>query len=284
MTNGSRTIPAILLTCQSLCSQCSKGLILAGRVRGGRWASVLPRPGMVSSLPCEGLQWESEVGAVCRAPSADNGQQFAAADRNGTRAVAVTLCRRGKWERVGTKENLREMFGSVGKRFSEAARKTEGIAGDVWQHLKTGPSITDAAMGRIAQVSKVISEGGYDKIFQQTFECLPDEKLKKAYACYLSTSHGPIMGVLYVSTAKLAFCSDSPVAYVTEDNKTESAIYKIVVPVPHLRSVTPTASQQNPAERYIQVVSVDNHDFWFMGFVNYDSAVKCLQDAARGGA
>ncbi|KAM3364685.1 hypothetical protein ACQJBY_014818 [Aegilops geniculata] len=183
-----------------------------------------------------------------------------------------------------TKENLREMFGSVGKRFSEAARKTEGIAGDVWQHLKTGPSITDAAMGRIAQISKVISEGGYDKIFQQTFECLPDEKLKKAYACYLSTSHGPIMGVLYVSTAKLAFCSDSPVAYVTEDNKTESAIYKIVVPVPHLRSVTPTASQQNPAERYIQVVSVDNHDFWFMGFVNYDSAVKCLQEAAPGGA
>uniref|UniRef100_A0A453B289 GRAM domain-containing protein n=1 Tax=Aegilops tauschii subsp. strangulata TaxID=200361 RepID=A0A453B289_AEGTS len=93
--------------------------------------------------------------------------------------------------------------------------------------VKTGPSITDAAMGRIAQISKVISEGGYDKIFQQTFECLPDEKLKKAYACYLSTSHGPIMGVLYVSTAKLAFCSDSPVAYVTEDNQTASAIYKV---------------------------------------------------------
>lgn len=181
-----------------------------------------------------------------------------------------------------TRENLREMFGMVGKRFSEAARKTEGIAGDVWQHLKTGPSITDAAMGRIAQISKVISEGGYDKIFQQTFVCLPDEKLKKAYACYLSTSHGPIMGVLYVSTAKLAFCSDSPVAYVTEDHKTQSSIYKVVVPLPQLRSVTPTASQQNPSERYIQVVSVDNHEFWFMGFVNYDGAVKNLQDVARG--
>jgi hypothetical protein len=98
----------------------------------------------------------------------------------------------------------------------------------VWTSVvKTGPSITDAAMGRIAQISKVISEGGYDKIFQQNFECLPDEKLKKTYACYLSTSHGPIMGVLYVSTAKLAFCSDSPVAYVTEDNKTASTIYKV---------------------------------------------------------
>ncbi|KAL5198160.1 hypothetical protein ABZP36_001672 [Zizania latifolia] len=180
------------------------------------------------------------------------------------------------------RENLREMFDEVGKKFGEAARKTEGIAGDVWQHLKTGPSIADTAMGRIAQISKVIAEGGYDKVFHQTFECLADEKLKKAYACYLSTSHGPIMGVLYLSTEKVAFCSDSPVAYVTEDNKTQSSIYKVVVPVRQLRSVTPTASQQNPAERYIQVVSVDNHEFWFMGFVNYDGAVKSLQEAVRG--
>ncbi|CAN6168857.1 unnamed protein product [Urochloa humidicola] len=178
--------------------------------------------------------------------------------------------------------NLKEMFGMVGKKFNEAARKTEGIAGDVWQHLKTGSSITDTAMGRIAQISKVISEGGYDKIFQQTFECLPDEKLKKAYVCYLSTSHGPIMGILYLSTVKVAFGSDSPVKYVTEDNKTESSFYKVVLPLPHLRSVNPTASQQNPAERYIQVVTADNHEFWFMGFVNYDSAVKNLQEAVRG--
>jgi hypothetical protein len=82
-------------------------------------------------------------------------------------------------------------------------------------------------MGRIAQISKVISEGGYDKIFQQTFECSPDEKLNKAYVCYLSTSHGPIMGVLYLSTVKIAFGSDSPVKYVTEDNKTESSFYKV---------------------------------------------------------
>uniref|UniRef100_J3MN26 GRAM domain-containing protein n=1 Tax=Oryza brachyantha TaxID=4533 RepID=J3MN26_ORYBR len=185
---------------------------------------------------------------------------------------------------AGARENLREKLDEVGKRFGDAARKTEGIVGDIWQHLKTGPSIADTAMGRIAQISKVIAEGGYDKVFHQTFECLPDEKLKKAYACYLSTSHGPIMGVLYISTAKLAFCSDSPVAYVTEDNMTQSSIYKVVVPVAQLRSVTPTASQQNPAERYIQVVSVDNHEFWFMGFVNYDGAVKSLQETVHGAA
>jgi hypothetical protein len=38
---------------------------------------------------------------------------------------------------AGATENLRDMFGQAGKRLSEAARKTEGIAGDVWQHCES---------------------------------------------------------------------------------------------------------------------------------------------------
>ena len=33
--------------------------------------------------------------------------------------------------------------------------------------------------------------------------------------------------------------------------------------------------------KYIQVVSVDNHEFWSMDFVYYDSAVKNLQEALQ---
>ena len=92
--------------------------------------------------------------------------------------------------------------------------------------VKTGPSIADAAMGRIAQGTKVLAEGGYEKIFQQTFDTLPEEKLKKSYVCYLSTSAGPVMGILYVSTSKLAFCSDNPLSYKVGE-KTEWSYYKV---------------------------------------------------------
>ncbi|KAJ8479422.1 hypothetical protein OPV22_023149 [Ensete ventricosum] len=78
---------------------------------------------------------------------------------------------------------------------------------------------------RISQITQVTSEGGYDKIFRQTFETFPDEKLKKSYACYLSTSAGPVMGVLYLSTAKLAFCSDNPQSYKVGD-QTQCTYYK----------------------------------------------------------
>jgi hypothetical protein len=93
--------------------------------------------------------------------------------------------------------------------------------------VKTGPSITDAAMTRVSQTTKVIAEGGYEKIFHQTFDVAPGEKLKKPYACYLSTSAGPVMGVLYLSTVKLAFCSDNPLSYMVGD-KTEWSYYKLI--------------------------------------------------------
>lgn len=97
--------------------------------------------------------------------------------------------------------------------------------------VKTGPSFTDAALGRIAQGTKVLAEGGYEKIFRQTFETVPEEQLQDSFACYLSTSAGPVMGVLYVSTAKLAFCSDSPLSYKVGD-KTEWSYYKVCFDLP----------------------------------------------------
>lgn len=56
----------------------------------------------------------------------------------------------------------------------------------------------------------------------------------------------------------------------------------MVLPVDQLKAVNPSISKINPAEKYIQVISVDNHEFWFMGFVNYDNAVKSLQGALLG--
>ncbi|XP_077249885.1 GEM-like protein 1 [Tasmannia lanceolata] len=177
-----------------------------------------------------------------------------------------------------TMDTVRNVLGKWRKRIGETTKKAEDLATNTWQHLKTGPSLADAAMGRIAQGTKVLAEGGYEKIFRQTFETLPEEQLRKSYACYLSTSAGPVMGILYLSTAKLAFCSDNPLSYKVGDQN-EWSYYKVVIPLHQLQAVNPSTSKVNPAEKYIQVVSIDNHEFWFMGFVNYDSAVKHLEES-----
>ncbi|XP_052188341.1 GEM-like protein 1 [Diospyros lotus] len=173
-------------------------------------------------------------------------------------------------------DSVKDALGKLGKKAAEATKKAEDLAGGMWQHLKTGPSFTDAAFGRIAQGTKVLAEGGYEKVFLQTFETLPEEKLLKPYACYLSTSAGPVMGILYISTAKLGFCSDNPLSYKVGD-QTQWSYYKVVIPLHQLKAVNPSTSKVNPAEKYIQIISIDNHEFWFMGFVNYENAVKYLK-------
>ncbi|KAL7104326.1 hypothetical protein ACP275_08G237300 [Erythranthe tilingii] len=177
--------------------------------------------------------------------------------------------------------SMKDVLGRWGKKVGEATKKAEDLAGNTWQHLKTNPSLADAALGRIAHGTKVLAEGGYERIFRQTFETVPEEQLKNSYACYLSTSAGPVIGVLYVSTAKLAFSSDNPLSSYEAGDKTDWSYYKVIIPLHQLKAVNPSTNRTNSAEKYIQVISIDNHEFWYMGFLNYDGAAKCLDELVQ---
>ena len=56
---------------------------------------------------------------------------------------------------------------------------------------------------------------------------------------------------------------------------------QVVIPLHQLKTVNPSSSRANSAEKYIQVISLDNHEFWFMGFLNYEGAANCLQEASQ---
>ncbi|CAD5196000.1 unnamed protein product [Musa acuminata subsp. malaccensis] len=102
-----------------------------------------------------------------------------------------------------------------------------------------------------------------------------------AYACYLSTSAGPVIGTLYLSTARIAFCSDNPLCRNISNGQQEWAYYKVVVPLDQLRAVNPSANPRNPSDKYIQIVTMGNHEFWFMGFISYEKALKNLREALQ---
>lgn len=179
-------------------------------------------------------------------------------------------------------------------------KKAEDLTGNVWNHLQTGPNVAETAWGRLTVGTKAISEGGLEKVFRQTFEVSPNEQLLKTYACYLSTSTGPVAGTLYISSERLAFCSDRPLSASHATPNTNNATagsnatatgghhqqswcyYKVVVPVTKLQAVNPSENtQKRPPEKYVQVQTVDGHDFWFMGFVHYDKGVKNLQETLQ---
>lgn len=48
-----------------------------------------------------------------------------------------------------------------------------------------------------------------------------------------------------------------------------------------LGGVNPSANRLKPSEKYIQIVTRDGHEFWFMGFLSYDKALKNLTEALQ---
>lgn len=52
-----------------------------------------------------------------------------------------------------------------------------------------------------------------------------------------------------------------------------------MIPLPNIGTVNPVVMKDSPAEKYIQIVTVDGHDFWFMGFVSFEKASHNLLDS-----
>lgn len=97
----------------------------------------------------------------------------------------------------------------------------------LWIAVRTSPSVTSAAWGKMNLAAKAMSGGGFESLYKQNFAIYPSENLRKTFACYLSTSAGAVAGTLYLSNLNLAFCSDSPVSFTSPSGQETSGYYKV---------------------------------------------------------
>ncbi|XP_052196586.1 GEM-like protein 5 [Diospyros lotus] len=158
-------------------------------------------------------------------------------------------------------------------------QKAKGTARDIWHNLKLGPSVSGAAWDKVNLTAKAITGGGFESLFKQTFATFPNEKLKKTFACYLSTTTGPVAGTIYLSNVHVAFCSDQPLSFTGPSGQETWSYYKVMVPLGKIVTINPVVMRENPSEKYLQIVTVDGHDFWFMGFVNYEKATRHISES-----
>ncbi|CAK9324832.1 unnamed protein product [Citrullus colocynthis] len=170
-------------------------------------------------------------------------------------------------------------FEPVVHAFNSWSNKAESIARNIWHNLRTGPSMSEAAWGKLNLTAKAITEGGFESLFKQSFATEVNEKLMKSFACYLSTATGPVAGTLYLSTARVGFCSDRPLYFTAPSGQPSWSYYKVMIPLSHIAAVNPVTMPGNPSARYLQIATVDGHEFWFMGFVNFEKATHHLLNA-----
>ncbi|KEH44421.1 putative GRAM domain, PH domain-containing protein [Medicago truncatula] len=187
-------------------------------------------------------------------------------DSTGKYCKSITKSNKGKLNSVLTKMN---MFG----------RKDDGFAHGIREHVRLGPKITDTVKGKLRLGARILQVGGVEKVFMELFSVKDGEKLLKASQCYLSTTSGPIAGLLFISTHKVAFCSEKSIKISSPKGELSRVRYKVSIPHEKIQHVNQSQNVKKPSEKYIEIVTVDGFDFWFMGFFNYRKALRYLQQA-----
>jgi hypothetical protein len=90
-----------------------------------------------------------------------------------------------------------------------------------------GPKLSETIRGKLSFGAKVLQAGSIDRLFREYFAVDKDEKLVKAFQCYLSTTAGPIAGMLFISTEKVAFHSDRPLNLASPKGRSTRVPYKV---------------------------------------------------------
>ena len=94
--------------------------------------------------------------------------------------------------------------------------------------MRLGPKITETVKGKLSLGARILQVGGVEKIFKQLFSVREGEKLLKASQCYLSTTAGPIAGLLFISMDKIAFCSEKSIKFSSPNGELIRARYKVI--------------------------------------------------------
>ena len=95
--------------------------------------------------------------------------------------------------------------------------------------VRMGPKLTETMKGKLSLGARILRVGGVEKVFKQKFSVREGDKLLKASQCYLSTTAGPIAGLLFISTDKLAFCSERSIKLSTPTGEFLRYHYKVIL-------------------------------------------------------
>ncbi|XP_015578125.1 GEM-like protein 4 [Ricinus communis] len=164
-------------------------------------------------------------------------------------------------------------------RIKKIGRTGSSFACRIRDHVKLGPKFSETVKGKLRLGARILKEGGRENIFKHIFGVGEGEELLKASQCYLSTTAGPIAGLLFISTQKVAFCSQRSITLQSSKGEFITTPYKVVIPVKKIKRANQSQNVEKPAQKYIEIVTEDNFEFWFMGFLRYEKAFMNLEKA-----
>ncbi|WJZ97549.1 hypothetical protein VitviT2T_016141 [Vitis vinifera] len=168
---------------------------------------------------------------------------------------------------------------SMNYRMNNNRKKADNFVDGVREHVRLGLKFSETVKGKLSLGARILQLGGVKRVFRQNFGAREGEKLLKVSQCYLSTTAGPIAGLLFISTQRVAFCSERSIKFSSPNGELVGIHYKVSIPLRKIKRANQSENMKKPSQKYMEIVTMDNFEFWFMGFLNYQKAFSYLQQA-----
>ncbi|GJZ68250.1 GEM-like protein 7 [Tanacetum coccineum] len=153
----------------------------------------------------------------------------------------------------------------------------ERFAVSTKNHVGLGPKLIDTVRHKLSYGSKLLPLGREEKVFRRSFRTRDGEKLLHAFRCNIYTTAGAITGILFISTEKVAFCSEKSIKTYSTTLEVLKFQYKVSIPLEKIKGVEESTNLQRPCKKYVELVTVDDFSFWFSGFPNYKKMLTYLR-------
>ncbi|XP_071692195.1 putative GEM-like protein 8 [Rutidosis leptorrhynchoides] len=166
---------------------------------------------------------------------------------------------------------------------SSSSSKNNGVdrkgtfAVSIKNHASLGPKLIEIMKNKLSFGAKIFPVRREGTIFGKRFSTTGSEKLLHATRCYIYTTAGAIAGSLFVSTERVGFCSDKSLKTYSATGEMLKFQYKVSIPLGKIQGVRESMNMKKPSNKYVELVTVDDFIFWFLGILNYKKTLRYLR-------
>ncbi|KAJ9549466.1 hypothetical protein OSB04_022009 [Centaurea solstitialis] len=150
------------------------------------------------------------------------------------------------------------------------------FAVSIRNHVSLVPKLIETVKHKLSYGAKILPLGRDAKIFKKSFSTTDSEKLLHATRCYLYTTAGAIAGILFMTSERVGFCSERSLQTYSTTGELLKFQYKVSIPLEKIKGVGESMNTKRPSNKYVELVTMDDFSFWFMGFPNYNRTLRHL--------
>ncbi|XP_076883613.1 GEM-like protein 7 [Bidens hawaiensis] len=156
---------------------------------------------------------------------------------------------------------------------TNAAGSKDSLAVSAKNRVSLGPKLIQIVKHKLSYSAKILPLGRKETVFSKNFNTTDCENLLHTAQCSIYTTAGAIPGILFVSTERVGFCSTRSLKTYSAAGEVLKFRYKVSIPLKKIKGV------EESMNKYVELVTVDDFSFWFLGFPNSNKSLRYLLQA-----